>query len=136
MGFWSDLFDDKKTYDKYELGKYFLYEILGRQNYEAHPDKLSTNFATVLRSCVKENCPGAHKWDLDERINYNVEKMNDTVYKLTYRGNLMLIKGQYGEILKTILYFKVIVYADKYADLKEYNGVRSTVQVFDKPPKD
>ena len=135
MGFFSDLFSGSKVYTEQELWRYFSHEIFGTLHFEEHRDDLSTNINRVLSDNIKELYPQASTWDFEKLNSYDVTKLSENVFRLDYKGRLAFVKGRYGELLTSFLYYNVIVYTDKCAKLTEYNGARTTVKVFKQAPK-
>lgn len=136
MGFFdtlSDFFDTKKCYTEAKLYEYFEYEIRGVRHGDS--DTVTTNIKEIIDNYMKQYFSNAHPYrsNMEPVWNYtgSLEKVDDSTYKIIYIGKI-LVRDTYAELIGT-LYYRVIVYTDKYATLSKDSNHGTTVTVSREP---
>jgi len=133
MGFFdtlNGLFDSKKIYSIQELELYFKYEIDRNWNPNIHKAKenLTTNIGEIISDFVKEKHPDAQKWKATFTSS-TLAIVDEGVHRITYKGKITSIYDSYGDHLGE-MYYDVIVYTNKYAELVSSENYKTTVKVW------
>ena len=137
MGLFDDfkaIFDPKRWYTPDNLYLYFLYEIYGTTNQDSFKYKVTTNIRKLLDDYTKEYYPEAQP--SRNKINHAPIPKSSTYcdnefWKMTFIGRINTYNC-YGDYLGD-LYYRVIVYANKYAELSQIKGQETQVTVSKKP---
>lgn len=141
MGFLDGMkaiFDTKRWYTEPRLYEYFHYEILGTDNPEGFKYSVTTNIRKLVNDSIIGHFPEAHvyKSKIEPVWNYtgDLEKVDDEFYRIVYKGKIR-VYDEYDDY-QGELYYRVIVYTNKYAELSTKKGQETKVKVDKKPIKD
>ena len=140
MGFFDGMkaiLDPKRWYTEPRLYEYFHYEIIGIDNPEGFKYSVTTNIRKVIDEYTKEYFPEAnvYKTKIEPVWGFtgNLEKCDEEFYKISYIGKIQVYNA-YGDY-EGNLYYRVIVYTNKYAELSKLKGQETTIEVSKKTLK-
>ena len=131
MGFFDALdalLDPKKWYTPDNLVLYFRCEIDGSLSNYISKEKTTTNIKNIFADSIKREYPDANSWSREDTYS-NIERYNDSVYKIEYRGTIKSIKNTYGDYLGE-MYYNMVVYTNKYAELVSGDDFKTTIKIW------
>lgn len=135
MGFFDNLkaiCDTRRWYTEDRLYQYFAYEIYGRTNPDGFKDKVTTNIRELINGLVKNNYPDVNNNKTKLEItDGKIEKLSDTMYKMKYVG-IIRVYNSFDDY-RGKLYYTVVVFADKYADLSSDPNQKAKIVVSPNP---
>ena len=128
------LFDTKRWYTPENLYEYFRYEIYGSTNQDTFKYRVTTNIRKIIDEYTTEYFPKAQI----EMTNIQhvvarkyMKKCDDEFWMLPYVGRITAYNA-YGDYVGE-LYYRVIVYANKYAEISKIKGQETQVTVSKNP---
>lgn len=131
MGFFDkldEIFDTKKAYSEDDLKIYFKHEIDGSYNTHIGKTKTTTNISSIVLKSIKEKYPEMNVWYVENGYT-DLEKINENIFKIKYKGKIVRMKDVYGDALGD-MYYDISVYANKYAELVSHEEYKTTVKVW------
>lgn len=139
MGFFDGmkaLFDTKRWYTPENLYEYFRYEIYGTTNQDTFKYQVTTNIRKNLDEFTMEYFPEAQpsKSEINHVVTREHMKLvDDEFWCMPYIGRIN-VYNCYGDYLGD-LYYRIVVYANKYAELSKIKGQETKTTVSKKPLK-
>lgn len=133
MGFFDGMkaiLDPKRWYTPENLYEYFRYEIYGTTNQDTFKYKVTTNIRKILDDYTKEYFPDAQpdKNKINHVVARQHMKMVDgEFWYMPYIGRIN-VYNCYGDYLGD-LYYRIVVYANKYAELSKNEGQKTEITV-------
>ena len=139
MGFFDGMkaiFDLKRWYTPENLYEYFRYEIYGTTNQDTFKYNVTTNIRKTIDEFTSQYFPDAQTDSSKIEhvvLRQHMKLVDDEIWYMPYIGRIN-VYNCYGDYLGD-LYYRVVVYANKYAELSKAEGQITQTTVSLKPLK-